>query len=550
MINRAALPPCAVLLTTALLFGSLQACGERPEPTESSLSSHGSSERRAVGVVFRDENGNGVRDEGERGIPGVAVSDQRLVTITDEDGRWSLPGHRKAVYFVIKPRGYMTPVSPDNVPQFFYAHNDGDPLDLEGPVIPHTGPLPESMDFPLISHPEPDRFQALFLGDPQPRNQGEVDYLAHDVLEELVGTSAAFAVTLGDLSFDQKGLYASVNGAMGVLGIPIYNTHGNHDANYDGQDNYDHYESWRTVYGPRYYAFDYGPVHFVVLSDVLFPEEGNRYIPGLGEAQLEWLEADLSHVPTDQLVVLSMHIPLRSAGEVPDFGRLYALLRDRPHTLSFSAHSHTIMEGFVPEEWGWQGVAPHYHINAGATCGSWWGGGLDETNIPHATSADGSPNGYFLVSFDKTGYSARFKAARRPAEYQMQVEIPDSVVQGDLAETSVLANVFAGSPESTVEMTVAGTGAWWEMDYAPQPDPLFTRVLHREGEEEPSISFHIWEAKIPWDLALGTHVIRVRTLDRFGQEFFGSRILRVVSDPRTDGQGKDTTLSSGSGSNP
>lgn len=483
-----------------------------------------------MGFVFQDDNGNGVRDDGERGIPGVGVSDQRSVTVTDRDGRWSLPEHRKAVYFVIKPRGYMTPISVDNIPQFFYLHNDGEPLDLEGPVMASTGPLPESIDFPLVPHSEPDRFQALFLGDPQPRNQKEVDYLSHDVLEELVGTSAAFAVTLGDISFDQKGLYASVNGAMGVLGIPVYNTHGNHDANYDGQDNHDHYESWRTVYGPRYYAFEYGPVHFIVLSDVLFPEEGNRYIPGLGEEQLEWLEADLSHVPTDRLVVLSMHIPLQPGDAVPDFARLYDLLRDRRHTLSFSAHSHVLMQAFVPEEWGWQGIAPHYHINAGATCGSWWGGGLDETDIPHATSADGSPNGYFIVSFNGNEYSARFKAARRPAEYQMQVQAPDSVSRGELAETSVLVNVFSGGPESTVEMSVGDAGRWEEMRYAPQPDPLYARVIERESGEEASVSNHMWEARIPGDLSPGAHLIRVRARDRFGQEFFGSRILRVVSN--------------------
>ena len=34
---------------------------------------------------------------------------------------------------------------------------------------------------------------------------------------------------------------------------------------------------------------------------------------------------------------------------------------------------------------------PHHHINAGATCGRWWGGDKDETNIPHATSSDDKP---------------------------------------------------------------------------------------------------------------------------------------------------------------
>jgi hypothetical protein len=524
--NRAGLPGTAILLSVTVFSGSLISCGEEPVPLQEYPGG------TARGVVFEDENGNGTRDEGEKGIPGVGVSDQRMVTLTDREGRWSLPAHEKAVYFVIKPRGFMTAVSEDDIPRFYYLHNDGDPLELEAPVIPNTGPLPESIDFPLTRQTEPDRFTALFMGDPQPRDQKEVDYLAHDVLEELVGTPAAFAVTLGDISFDRPDLYPSVNQATGTVGIPFYNTHGNHDANYDGRDTYDHYETWRTVYGPRYYSFDYGPVHFVILSNVLFPNGGTRYVPGLGEAQLEWLEADLSHVPVDRLVVLAMHIPLRPAEAVPDFAGLYELLRDRPHTLSFSAHSHEIMQAFLPEDWGWQGVGPHYHINAGATCGRWWEGAPDETDIPHSTSADGSPNGYFIVSFDGNEYSARFKAARRPADYQMQVQAPDSVARGELAETSVLANVFSSSPESTVEMSVGDSGEWVEMAYAPQPDPLYARVTQRESGQGASVSYHMWEAKIPGDLAPGAHLIHVRTRDRFGQEFFGSRILRVVDGGR------------------
>jgi hypothetical protein len=506
----------------AALTGGLSSCGEEPVPLRESPGGG------AQGVVFEDVNGNGVRDEGEAGIPGVGVSDQRTVTVTDQEGRWSLPVHQKGVYFVIKPRGYMTPVSEDNIPSFYYLHNEGDPLEFEGSVIPRTGPLPESLDFPLIPRTEPDRFQAVFMGDPQTRNQTEVDYLAHDVLEELVGTTAAFAVTLGDITFDRLDLYTSITQATGTVGIPFYNTHGNHDANYEGKDNYDHFETWRTVFGPRYYSFDYGPVHFVILSNVLYPEEGDRYIPGLGQEQLEWLEADLSHVSVDRLVVLAMHIPLRAAEEVPDFATLYELLSGRPHTLSFSAHSHTLMQGFLPEDWGWSGVAPHYHINAGATCGAWWEGTPDETDIPHATSADGSPNGYFIVSFDGVEYSARFKAARRPADYQMQIQAPDSVARGKLVETPVLVNVFASSPDSRVEMRVGDAGEWVEMTFSPQPDPLYLRVAEREGGRRSPTSFHMWEGRFPGGLAPGAHLIRIRTTDRFGQEFAGARIVRII----------------------
>ncbi len=484
----------------------------------------------AQGVVFADLNGNGVRDDGEEGIAGVRVSDQRTVTETDREGRWALPAREEAVYFVVKPRGYMTSVSTDNIPRFYYVHRATDPLDLEGPVVPRTGPLPASLDFPLVRTDEPDRFQAIVMGDPQTRTLEEVGYFTRDVLEEMVGSPAAFAITLGDITFDDPGLYPAINQATGAVGIPFYNTHGNHDANYDGADNRQHFETWRSVFGPRYYSFDYGPVHFVILSDVVFPEAGSRYVAGLGDEQLHWLEEDLSYVPLDRLVVLAMHIPPRPAADNPDFARLYEILRDRPYTLSFSAHSHVLQQGFLTAEQGWLGPEPHYHINAGAACGRWWEGGRDETDIPHATSSDGTPNGYFVVTFDHNRYSTRFKAARRPAEYQMQVILPDEIEVDSLSATPVLVNYFNGNRDDVVEMTVGESGDWIPLEFSPQVDPLYARVTKRESGQESSVAFHVWEGSLPADLAPGGHRIRVRATDRYGQEWTAARILRVTGN--------------------
>ncbi len=345
-----------------------------------------------------------------------------------------------------------------------------------------------------------------------------------------MGTSAAFAVTLGDIAFDDLELYPYYIRSTGTVGIPFYNTHGNHDANYDGLDTYQHFDTWRSFFGPRYHSFDYGPVHFVILSNVLFPEQGDRYFTGLGEEQLAWLREDLSYVPEDQLVVLAMHIPLAPAEQNPDYARLYELLQDRTYTLSFSAHSHVVSQGFLTAEHGWMGATPHHHINAGATCGRWWGGARDETDIPHATSADGTPNGYFVVSFDGNQYSTRYKAARRPADHQMQIEAPDEVARSELPATPVLVNIFNGNERSVVEMSVGETGAWVPLEFSPQVDPLYARVTERESGQRASVSYHMWEGRLPADLPPGGHLIRVRTVDMYGQEFNDSRVIMVSGE--------------------
>ena len=61
----------------------------------------------------------------------------------------------------------------------------------------------------LYAQREPNEFRALMFGDPQPRTQQEVDFIAHDVVEELIGTDASFGVTLGDIVFDDLSLFAS-----------------------------------------------------------------------------------------------------------------------------------------------------------------------------------------------------------------------------------------------------------------------------------------------------------------------------------------------------
>jgi hypothetical protein len=514
----------AAVIILALLLRSDHFKGDQPPP--------GFGEPGwAQGYVFEDRNGNGIRDEGEPGVSGVRVSDQRSVTVSDRRGRWVLPEHEEAIYFVIKPRGFRTPLSEDHLPLFYYTHKTNPPLPLDGPTVQTTGPLPESIDFPLVPQSEPDRFEAVFMGDPQPRNLEEVDFLSHDVLEELVGTPAAFAVVLGDISFDNRETYLPYNQATGQVGIPFYNVLGNHDANYDGLDTYQHYDTWRTIYGPRYYSFDYGPVHFIVLGDVIFPEQGTRYVAGLGEQQLAWIEEDLAHVSPETLVVLSMHIPLSPAEQNPDFARLYELLSDHPHTLSFAAHSHTVMQGFLTrEEHGWMSENPHHHIVAGASCGRWWGGALDETDIPNASGSDGVPNGYFLMTFDGNQYSARYKAARRPADYQMEVQAPNEVTQAQLAETPLVVNFFAGNERAVVEARVGDSGEWVPMEFSPQVDPLYARVVERESGQGASVAYHIWEGRLPSDLPLGGHLIQVRATDMYGQEFLAERILRVVEE--------------------
>ena len=79
-------------------------------------------------------------------------------------------------------------------------------------------------------------------------------------------------------------------------------------------------------------------------------------------------------------------------------------------------------------------------------------------------------------------------------------------------------------------MAVGESEEWVTMELTPQIDPLYARVTERESGQRASVSNHIWEGRLPSDLPVGGHLIRIRTVDMYGQEYTGSRILRVKEE--------------------
>jgi hypothetical protein len=500
----------------------------------------------ATGTVFHDRNGNGVRDEGEEGIAGILVSNQREIIATDDKGHWRLPVENEGtIFFVIKPTGWMPPLDRNNLPKFYYLHKPHGSPDLHYRGIAPTGPLPSSIDFPLHPREEAEEFEVIMAGDPQPRSLQEVVYLTRDILPELAGTSAAFGVSLGDIVSNNLDLFEPVNEAFGGAGIPWYNVIGNHDLNFDASDERFATETFHRVYGPDYYSFNYGNVHFLVLNNNrLIPMDGERYYnydAGLGPHQMEFVRNNLALVPEEKLVVVMMHIPFlnhRWRAYQHEVAELFQLLGSRPHTLSLSGHTHTQHLRIIEQRHGWPRKEPHHNFVLATIGGSWWRGLPDEIGVPHAMMFDGTPRGYNLFRFGQNGqYSARFKATRRPADHQMNIWAPDVIAQDESGETDFYVNVFGGTPYSKVEMRIGMEGDWQSMEPTQEPDPIVVEAHQREaaaplppylpmGDGVPST--HLWKATLPDYLPIGGQSIHVRTTDMFGQTFLGQRRVRVV----------------------
>ena len=318
----------------------------------------------ATGTVFHDQNRNGSRDDGEPGLEGIAVSNQKEVVQTDAEGRWELPHDDDTIFFVIKPRGWTPPLNADKTPRFYYVHKPaGSPENLRHKGVAPTGDLPTSIDFALTKQDEPDKFKAIFFGEPQPSTIEQVDHIAHDVIAELIGTDAKFGVTLGDIMFDRLELFTPSNANLALIGIPWYNVIGNHDLNMDSETDAGSDETFHRFYRPNYYSFDYAPTHFIVLDDVnwgVVQRNSHRsYNGGLDAGQLAFVAADLALVPDEKLVMLMMHIPLLDIGNRKE---LYRMIESRPYTLSISGHTHWQAHKYIGKEDGWQGAEPHHHI--------------------------------------------------------------------------------------------------------------------------------------------------------------------------------------------
>lgn len=494
------------------------------------------------GIVFEDTNKNLKLDPGEKGIANVLVSNQREVVKTDANGNYSLPIDDETIIFVTKPAGYAVPLNQYNLPQFYYIHQPKGSPPLKYKGIEPTGPLPESLNFPLFKTDEPEEFEVLVFADTQPGALKHIEYLQEDVLPELIGTTAEFCITLGDNVSDNLSLYDKLNALLAQLGIPMYKVPGNHDMNYDVPDDRYSLETFKSIFGPNYYSFDYGKVHFVVLDDVEWhgkTEQQKGWYQGMiGEKQLQWLKNDLRLVPPDKLVVLTMHIPFTTiindapADKVMDREKLYEIIKDREHLLALAGHNHTTEHYFLGAEAGWQGKQPLHLLICTTACGSWWSGPKDERGIPIADQQDGTPNGYHLIRFSGTKYYERFKAASRCADYQLRISSPPAKLPGaELKDAQIAVNVFNGNERTTVKCQIDNAPVTL-MKRTTMIDPYFNDLFTQYKDTykswvKPVPSNHIWTTPLPRDLKPGFHKIEVTATDQYGNTYKTARIFEI-----------------------
>ena len=518
----------------------------------------------ATGFVFEDRSGTGRRQAGDPGLPGVAVSNGRDVVRTDQSGRYSLAVSDGDAVFVVKPSGYRAPLDANNLPRVSYVHRPGGTpaeLGLRYPGLAPTGPLPESLDFPLRRVDEPATFDVLLFTDPQPASEAELAFVRDTAVTGVLGTSAAFGLTMGDIVSDDLSLYPRYNRLIGRVGIPWWHVGGNHDLNFEAPDADLSRETFKRVYGAPYYAFEHGQALFLMLDNVRYlgigtaspGARGGRYEGHFGERQLTFVENMLRDWPRDRLVVVGMHIPLVTDTGSEDWSRntidrdaLLALLAGRP-SLSLAGHTHTTEHHYLGQD------GTHHHHVLTAVSGSWWSGPYDRRGIACADSRDGTPNGYHVLSIDGARYTTRFVAASEPDRamritldsqynartpevaraYTVERLLGSPIPIEAVGSTDIVVNVFDGGPRTRVTLRLGGGHAAVPMGKMRLPDPFVTQVYARNADtKKPWVSAipssHIWVARLPADLGPGAHRADVEVVDEYGRSRHQAMIIEVT----------------------
>lgn len=387
---------------------------------------------------------------GDEPVQGAQVSDGVNVTRTDENGWYYLASVKECGHvFVCNPKGYKY-TRKAKYPEFYKK------VDTERPSAV------EQADFELERDEATDH-TILFLADIQMcgRNEDIRQYEEHAVGDINTSISNArkqgkdvYVITLGDQSYNTY--WHSYN-----IGIPeihesmnlldpdaIFNCMGNHDNNPKIAGDWAASADYREQWGPTYYSFNIGEIHYVVLDNIEFTnaECKNTFECNITTSVIKWLRKDLANVSKDTPIVVCMHAPLFyrpqcSKPNVPDptkyrynYGsQFYNSVKGFKDVRVFTGHAHTNYT---------VSYLNMTEYNVGAIGGNlWWTGYFVNGN---SVCTDGSPGGYRVLDTSGKELKTYYKCIGFDNGYQFRCY--------DLNNCHITASRFAPSYKNPADI--------------------------------------------------------------------------------------------------
>jgi hypothetical protein len=439
-----------------------------------------------------------------KGIANVSVTDGYSVVSTDTQGNYSFDVHSNAAFvYISTPAGYA--FNQQNHIAWFYQSLSADQLNAKA-------------DFSLEKLTVDDnKHQFVVWADTQMISQADCDQLKATAVPDLKALVASYpkdslfhGIGCGDLVWDKFQFFKDYKEAIAATGVTFFNVIGNHDMDLDARTDDYSAKTFKQQFGPTYYSYNRGQVHYVVLDDVFFVGTAKKYIGYITESQLQWLENDLKLVKPGTTVVLSVHIPTNTGaarrakkeeemgGVVTNRKQLYKILAPyKVHIMS--GHTH------FNEAWEEDNIMEHNH---GTVCGAWWTGPV---------CGDGTPMGYGVYEVNGSEVQWYYKSTGKDKDHQLRIYEKGRLKE---APAEIVANVWNWDSKWKVE--------WWEdgvakgaMEQRIARDPWAIELY--AGPElpakhkfvEPTLADHLFFAKP----SAGAKQVTVKATDRFGKSY-------------------------------
>lgn len=424
-----------------------------------------------------------------KGIKDVVVSDGYSVVVTDKKGKFELKPHANAIaIFISTPAGYAFKNTNGIVRQY---------------VALNELTSKKNVNFELVPlGVNDDEHQFLIWADPQTKNASDVKKMMTQSVPDVqkwvasAGQGALLhGITVGDIAWDDLTVFKDYDVAVEKMGIPFFQCLGNHDMDYNRGGDETSDNTFQKTYGPTWYSFNRGQVHYIVLDDVRYLGKDRDYDGHISQPQLNWLQKDLSYVSNDKLIVLCLHIPVYRA--VKNNADLYAILGNRNvHIMSGHTHWH---DNVIKEN--------IYEHNHGTVCGAWWTGPI---------CGDGTPCGYGVYTVKGTDLSWHYQSTGLPADHQFKIFISDYNAQ----QKQVKVNIWNFDPAWKTEYAVDGIKKG-SLERFEGFDPVaYEKLLGADlpksrGFAEPKMTDHLFRAFIP----VSAKEFSITVTDRFGKQY-------------------------------
>lgn len=444
-----------------------------------------------------------VMSEG-KGIANVAVTDGTQVFKTNQKGEYQFTVKENADFvYISSPAGYA--FDHDNFIASFYVSVKGKRGTLNHDFILTKLTTNDSQhnfvvwaDTQMISASDCEQLKTTTVPD------------FKKLIQQYPANTLFHGIGCGDLVWDKFEFFKDYKEAIAMTGVPFYNVIGNHDMDLNSRTDDYSAETFKAQFGPTYYSFNRGAIHYVVLDDVFFIGTAKKYIGYLTENQLAWLEKDLQMVAPGTTVVVSLHIPTFTGApkrnkKEEDFGgtvsnrkKLYSLLAPyKVHILS--GHTH------FNETWEEGNIMEHNH---GTVCGAWWTGPI---------CGDGTPRGYGVYEVNGNDIKWYYKSTEKDINHQLRI-YPKGYAKAYPEEIAV--NIWNWDAKWKVEWFEDGLSKGapeqrvakdpWAIELYDGPS-----LPQKHKFIEPTLTEHLFFIKP----SANAKSIKVKATDRFGKIF-------------------------------